>query len=60
MGWEKIGMLVLAGALIIFIGPRLLQAAKNSPKGTSEDWKSFLIPIVIVVLFVFLLISMVR
>ena len=60
MGWEKIGMLVLAAGILIFMGPRMLRASKNSPKGTSEDWKGFLIPIAVVILFVLLLISMVR
>jgi len=60
MGWEKIGVLVLAAVLLIFWGPRALRAAKNSPKGTAEDWKGFLIPILLVVLFVFVLIMSVR
>lgn len=60
MGWEKIGVLVLGALLIVFWGPRALRAAKNAPKGTSEDWKSFLIPILLVVLFVILLIMSVR
>jgi len=60
MGWEKIGVLVLAAVLLIFWGPRALRAAKNSPKGTAEDWKGFLIPILLVVLFVIVLIMSVR
>jgi hypothetical protein len=60
MGWEKIGVLILAGLLIVFWGPRALRAAKSAPKGTAEDWKGFLIPILLVVLFVILLIMSVR
>lgn len=60
MGWEKIGVLIVAALLIIFWGPSALRAARNAPKGTSEDWKGFLIPIVLVVLFVILLIMSVR
>lgn len=60
MGWEKIGVLILAAVLIIFWGPSALRAARNAPKGTAEDWKGFLIPIVLVVLFVILLIMSVR
>jgi hypothetical protein len=60
MGWEKIGVLILAGLLIVFWGPRALRAAKQAPKGTAEDWKGFLIPILLVVLFVILLIMSVR
>jgi len=59
MGWEKIGVLILAGLLLVFWGPRALRAAKNSPKGTAEDWKSFLIPILLVVVFVIVLIMLV-
>lgn len=60
MGWEKIGVLVLAAVLIIFWGPSALRAARNAPKGTAEDWKGFLIPILLVVAFVILLIMSVR
>ncbi len=60
MGWEKIGVLILAGLLIVFWGPRALRAAKQAPKGTAEDWKSFLIPILLIVVFVILLIMSVR
>ena len=60
MGWEKIGVLVLIGVLLIFWGPRALRAAKSAPKATPDDWKSFLIPIALVVLFVILLIMSVR
>lgn len=60
MGWEKIGVLILAGLLIVFWGPAALRAAKSAPKATPADWKSFLIPILLVVLFVILLIMSVR
>ena len=60
MGWEKIGVLILAGLLIVFWGPGALRAAKNAPKGTAADWKGFLIPILLVVLFVIFLIMSVR
>ena len=56
MGWEKIGVLILAGLLIVFWGPGALRAAKNAPKGTAADWKGFLIPILLVVL-IFLIMS---
>lgn len=60
MGWEKIGILILAAVLLIFWGPSALRAARNAPKGTAEDWKGFLIPILLVALLVILLIMSVR
>jgi len=59
MGWEKIGSAILLGAMLVFIYPRMRDALKNSPKGTSNDWKGFVIPLVAVILFVILLINMV-
>lgn len=59
MDWLKIGSAVFIIAMLIFIYPRMREAMKNAPKGSSEDWKGVIIPIVGVVLFVLLLISMV-
>lgn len=60
MGWEKIGTALLLGAMLIFIFPRMRHALNNSPKGSAEDWKGFLLPIALVVGFVVLLILLVR
>lgn len=60
MGWEKIGSAILLIGMLIFIFPRMRQAIKHAPKGSFEDWKGFLIPLVAVILFVMLLISMVQ
>ena len=60
MGWEKIGTAILLVAMLVFIYPRMRHAMKNSPKGSSEDWKGFLLPIIMVVLFVIFLIMMVK
>jgi len=49
----------LLGAMLVYVFPRMRQAMKNSPKGTTSDWMSVLIPVVGVVLFVILLIKMV-
>jgi len=59
MGWTTIGSAILLGAMLVYVFPRMRQAMKNSPKGTTSDWMSVLIPIVGVVLFVILLIKMV-
>jgi hypothetical protein len=57
--WMKIGSAVLLVVMLIILIPRAKQMLKESPKGTSAQWVSFLIPIGIVVLFVLLLMQMV-
>ncbi|WP_293005951.1 hypothetical protein [Nitrosomonas sp.] len=59
MDWMQI---IAALALVMFIVvlfPRTRHMIKNSPKGTSSDWMSFVIPIAAVVLFIMLLIKLV-
>ena len=60
MGWEKIGTVILLGAMLVFIFPRMRHALKHSPKGTASDWKGFVLPLAGVILFVIFLIMMVR
>jgi hypothetical protein len=60
MNWVSIGSAALMIAMLIFIFPRMRQAMKESPKGTSDDWKSFMIPLAGVIAFVVFLIMMVR
>jgi hypothetical protein len=57
--WMKIGSAVLLVVMLIILIPRAKQMMKESPKGTTSQWISFLIPIGIVVLFVILLMQMV-
>ena len=59
MGWEKIATALFIGAMLIFIFPRMRHAMKHAPKGSSEDWRGFIFPIAMVVLFVVLLVMMV-
>lgn len=60
MDWMKIGSAMLLAALIVFIWPRARAAMKNAPPATGDDWRSVLLPILIVVGFVLLLIASVR
>ena len=60
MDWLKIGSAALLIGMLIFVFPRMRHAMKHSPKGTSEDWKGFLIPLAAVIAFVIFLIMMVR
>lgn len=58
MDWLQIGSAALMIGMLVLIYPRMKHAIKNSPKGTSEDWKGFLIPLVAVIAFVaFLMLS---
>lgn len=59
MDWTQIGSALLLVAMLVFIFPRMRHAVKNSPKGSADDIKGVLIPILVVVLFVILLIMMV-
>ena len=58
--WVQVGMGLLALAVLFFFGPRALEAAKNSPKGSAQDWLGVLLPIGAVVLFIILLIGLLR
>ena len=60
MNWVTIGSAALMIGMLVFIFPHMRQAMKESPKGTSEDWKSFLLPLAGVIAFVVFLIMMVR
>lgn len=55
----KVTYAILLGMMIIALWPRAKHMLTNSPKPTGDDWRSALIPLVGVVLFVMLLISMV-
>jgi len=59
MDWLKIGSAALMIGMLVFIYPRMRDAMKNSPKGSSEDWKGYLIPLVAVIAFVVFLMSIV-
>lgn len=59
MDWMKILSAVLLIGMLIFIFPMMRSAVKNSPKGSFEDWKGFIIPVAGVALFVALLTQMV-
>lgn len=60
MNWVTIGSAALMIGMLVFIYPRMRQAMKDSPKGTNEDWKGFIIPLAAVIGFVVLLILSVR
>jgi TRAP-type C4-dicarboxylate transport system permease small subunit len=54
--------IVSALALVMFIVimfPAARYMIKNSPKGTTSDWLSFIVPLVAVVLFIILLVKLI-
>ncbi|HBV21188.1 MAG TPA: hypothetical protein DEF07_05650 [Nitrosomonas sp.] len=59
MDWMKIVAAMALVMFIIFLFPRARYMMENSPKGSSSDWMSFVIPIVMIVLFIMLLIQLV-
>ena len=60
MNWLQIGSAALMIGMLVFIFPRVRHAMKNSPKGTTQDWMGYIIPLVAVIGFVVLLIMSVR
>lgn len=60
MNWVTIGSAALMIGMLVFIFPRMRHAMKNSPKGSSQDWMGFVIPLAAVIGFVVLLIMSVR
>jgi len=59
MDWMKIGSALLLLMMLVFLWPRAKQMMKESPKGSSEDWKAVILPLLGVIGFVILLIMMV-
>jgi steroid 5-alpha reductase family enzyme len=59
MDWFKISAAILLVAMFFMILPTAKRMVKESPKGSSSDWMGFIIPIVAIVLFIVLLISLV-
>jgi len=60
MDWIKIGSAALMIGMLIFIYQRMRHAMKNAPKGTTQDWMGYVIPLAAVIAFVVLLIMSVR
>ena len=57
--WLKIGSALLLVAMLAVIWPRARHMLANSPKGSSDDWRSFIMIIAAVALFVLILIKLV-
>ena len=59
MDWMKIGSALLLLMMLLFLWPRAKQMIEESPKGSSNDWKAAIIPLLAVIGFVILLVMMV-
>lgn len=59
MDWMKIVAAMALIMFIIYLFPRARHMMENSPKGSSSDWMGFVIPILIIVLFIAFLIQLV-
>jgi hypothetical protein len=59
MDWIQIGSALMLAAMLFMIFPRAKAAIKHCPKGTNSDWMGFIVPMAAVILFIFLLITLV-
>ncbi len=54
--WLKLGSALLLGAMLVMIWPRARIMMQEGRKGSAAEWKSALIPLLLVIGFVILLI----
>lgn len=57
MDWMKIFSALLIVLMLVYLLPRAKDMIKNSPKASNNDWLAALIPLILVIGFVFLLIK---
>ena len=58
-GMQIVG-LIGAIMMLVIVGPGMLNMAKNSPKGSADDWTAAAKPLILVVGFVLLLFYMAK
>ena len=59
MDWMQIASALALIMFLIILFPAALEMIKNSPKATSSDWMTAIVPLIIIVLFIMLLIQLV-
>lgn len=59
MDWMKIGSAVLLGLMLVFLLPRAKAMLDGSPKAQPGDWHAAIVPLIAVIAFVVLLMSIV-
>ena len=57
MDWMKIFSALFIVMMLVYLVPRAKDMIKNSPKAENNDWLAALIPLVLVIGFIFLLIK---
>jgi len=57
--WLKIGSAILILAMVVIMWPQARAMMKDSPKGSSDDWRTFIYLVLGIGLFVFLLTKLV-
>ena len=57
--WMKILSAALIAMMLVFLFPRAKQMLQDSPKGSSQEWITALIPLALVIGFVVLLMAIV-
>lgn len=60
MGWENIGLGILAAVVMLLFFPGAKRMLQNSRKASAKEWMGITLPLVAVVLFVIILVSSVR
>ena len=58
--WMKISYALALGLMLLILLPRARAMLKHSPKARPGDWRSVLLPLLFVILFILFLIQMVR
>ena len=58
--WEAVLAAIIVGAVVVWFMPGIRGALERSRKVENPEWGSFLIPLALVALFVFLLVAAVR
>lgn len=59
MDWMEIVSALALVMFIVIMFPAAQYMIKNSPKGTTSDWMSFIVPLVAVILFIILLVKLI-
>lgn len=59
MEWMEIISALALGMFVVVMLPMAKNMVQNSPKGSTSDWISFVVTVVMIMLFVILLIELV-
>ena len=60
MDWLKIVSAIALAAMLVMVFPRVKEAVAQTPKGSANDWRAALLPLLLVAGFVALLVYVSR